>query len=388
LEQVYAVLQAQRDNLKSSRGVDVPDAVLRRLIHYADKYMRNRAFPDKGIDLIQKCVANALVRRSREVDFATAESVAQRMIGIPLDIGSRIEVLRQALTDRNLLSPAYTELLSKRLQVTMRGLDMRMERPNAVLLLTGVAAGQGQSLAEVICGALFESSERLVKIELGSSSDVTHLLGAPPSFIGHGNPLPIHRIKDYPWCVALFEVVDKSHHNVQQVLGQALENGYFVDGQNQKIFLSDAIVILTAPGMERSTSGAIGFQAKQSDSEFMREMVRRQLVPGIANAVDIICEDIVEVCLLHDDSEWLKSALLSRLAEKFKEYGVHLQWDESFLRWLKEKGVAQFTTSEQDRLLDEEVSPVILSSVGDCCGPDRTVVVSVYDNLVSARDGR
>jgi ATP-dependent Clp protease ATP-binding subunit ClpC len=43
-------------------------------------------FPDKAVDLLEQCVAAAVVKDRTEVDIATAQEVAQRMVGMPIDL--------------------------------------------------------------------------------------------------------------------------------------------------------------------------------------------------------------------------------------------------------------------------------------------------------------
>lgn len=381
--QVLLVLQSLRDDLKRLRGVFVADDVLARLIDYAGKYMRNRTFPDKAVDLLEECVANALARGDVDVDISEAGSVVQRKIGMPLDIVVRINALRKMLLERRLLSAVDIETLTGRLQVTMRGLDIRMVRPNAILLLAGSSAGHGQSLAEAISGALFESVDRIVKIDFGrfnTHHDISLLLGSPPSYVGYNDPLPIHRIKQYPWCVALFDNVDAGHESIQQVLGQALTDGYFVDGQNRKIYLSDVIVVMTAPGIERKNSRAIGFQLGGDEANGDRALVRKQLDAAIVDSIDLICFDRVEQNIKRSDD--LRAEVLGELAERFKKLGMNLQWDESIFEWIDKHCVDHSCQRELERLIDERLCPAILAGVDSGNGSEEILTVRYSESRI------
>ena len=67
---VRAVLVAVRDNLAKLRGIPVTDEALDELVALADQYLPNRAFPDKGVDLIEQSVAYALTHGQTTVDVA------------------------------------------------------------------------------------------------------------------------------------------------------------------------------------------------------------------------------------------------------------------------------------------------------------------------------
>jgi len=381
--QVIMVLQVLKEELKRSRGVDVDDEVLTRLVDYAEKYMRNRTFPDKAVDLLEQCVANALARGDRDVDVSEADTVVQRMIGIPFDISSRILAMRQTLTERRLLSEADRDTLAGRLQVTMRGLDFRMERPNAIILLAGETAKYGQALAEAISGALFNSSERIVKINLGKCNthhDITQLLGSSPGFVGYGEALPVHRINQYSWCVVLFDNVDSCDKSIQQVIGQALADGYFVDGQSRKIYLSEVVVVLTASGIERKGSRMMGFHADSLETNVDRALLMGYLDTSIADAIDIVCFDMGEKNA--EWSEWLRSGILGELTKRFSKHGVQLQWDDSIFDWI-ETHCSDFSCQrELEKLIDEKLSPTIYTKSKEMQGKRDVLIVRSVGNKI------
>lgn len=386
--QVLLLLQSLRDDLRRTRGVNVSDQVIIRIIDYAEKYMRNRTFPDKAVDLIEQCVANAITRGDIDVDLSEAESVVQRMIGIPLDLGTRIVRVRQSLIERCLMTESDIECLVTRLQVTMRGLDIQMMRPNAVLLFVGDAARHGEVIAETISKGLFESYSRVIKIDMARFAhfeDKASLLGASPSYVGYGDGTQIHCIKQHPWSVVLFENIDTAHPHVCQILVQAIRDGYFLDGQSRKIFLSDAIVILTTKEKRGELGRSIGFDpCPEISCDNNRKQSGRHINAALDEVLDLVCTHLCENC--DNSGAWLRKELLSGLAEAFEKSGIHLRWDPSLLLWLESRNAARMTHSEWVRLVDREISPVILSCVNDIAGAQRFVLVKYSHERVEVEE--
>ncbi len=210
-DQTLDVLRVLRDVLTRLRGVTVGDDVLRWLVDFAQQYLRNRYFPDKAVDLLEQCVAHAVTHGKTAVDEQDASTVAERMIGMPLALDDRLKILTVRLAERALLAEDDIQALLNRLQVTMRGMDVRPARPNAVVLLAGDAAGHGSALAEVLAGALFGSETREIAIDLSRfvhPADVTMLVGAPPGYVGYDDAVPLHRLAQTPWCVLRLENID------------------------------------------------------------------------------------------------------------------------------------------------------------------------------------
>ena len=126
-----------RDNLgQAARDPSSTDDALDELVALADQFLPNRAFPDKGVDLIEQSVAYAVThgqtdrRRGRGAGRPSRPSSACRSTRRP-----RSTALATELRERALLDPRGRRALLGRLGVSLRGLDARRERPDAVVLL-------------------------------------------------------------------------------------------------------------------------------------------------------------------------------------------------------------------------------------------------------------
>jgi ATP-dependent Clp protease ATP-binding subunit ClpC len=244
------VLDAHRDLLWELRGVEVPDEVLQWLLDFCEDFLRNRVFPDKAVDLLEQCVATAVMNDESAVDVPRASAVAQEMVGMPIDLGGRLASLARRLTGAALLDADGSEELLERVGITMRGLDLHPSRPNAVILLADRAAESTEELAVAIAETLLGDPGRVVEFDFGQldrSEDVNTLLGAPPAYIGFGEHLPLHDLARMPWSVLVCKNVDGCHPQVLEVLAQALEDGFLTERSGRRIYLSDAVVILSAP---------------------------------------------------------------------------------------------------------------------------------------------
>jgi ATP-dependent Clp protease ATP-binding subunit ClpC len=381
--QAFQVLKTLRDDMRhdSERYVEVPDEVLRSLIDFADRFMRNRTFPDKAVTLLDQCVANAVVCGESAIDLSRAENVAKRMVGMPLDIGARIARLRRFLAERCLLTETVREALAGRLQVTMRGLDLRFVRPNAVILLAGKAAGNGLALAEAVSEALFEVPDRIVRIDTGrfaSREDMPLLLGAPPSYVGYGEQAPIHSIKQCPWCVLLLENVDGCYQGIQQVLGQAFSDGYCTDGQNRKVYLSDTLILLTAPSIDREDT--LGFRTDSNAIDDDRDLVRQCLDASIADALDLICFEAGERS--NEWRVWIKSRILKEVAERFLSLGVTLHWDDSVLEWIDANCAEDACQRSLENLIDGRLIEEVQAGLGDVTKGVRSITVRCFGERI------
>jgi ATP-dependent Clp protease ATP-binding subunit ClpC len=359
--QTLGVLRAVRDGLHRLRGVAAGDDVLQWLVDFADQYLRNRYFPDKAVDLLEQCVAHAVTQGKATVDDADARAVAERMIGMPLGIGQRIETLRTLVTEQALLDDDDLQALVNRLQVTMRGMDVRPARPNAVVLLTGDAAANCESLARALADALFRGAGHEVMIDLSRfvhPADVTMLIGAPPGYVGYSESLPLHRLAQAPWCVLRLENIDACHPQIRAVLTQGVANGYITDARGKHLYLSDAVVLLTA-GLPVQSARSVGF-LRAEESPLPRATVNPADALGeeLAAQVDLVCTTVLRAAATRQ--RWIEKHLLAGLAERYRRQGLDLRWDETFVRWLVERERASANQRDWERLMDETIGPLLV----------------------------
>ena len=341
--------------------------MLRWLLDFAARYLRNRHFPDKAVDLLEQCVAHAVATGKTALDPVDAEAVAERMIGQPLAADAANETLTTRLAERTLLLPEDSLAIVNRLSVTARGLDVRPSRPNAVVILLGKAAHQRDALAETLAETLFGSADRVVSIDFFrfvTQYDVSQLLGSAPGYVGYSDSLPIHRLLQMPWCVLCCDNVHVSHPAARDILAQALAAGVITDASGKRIYLSDVIVLVTAAGGEVATARSVrGFRPRDSVEETPETPDARAQAEGVLGAefvalADVVCADVVPADAAR--ARWVEDHLMSSLAERFRRQGLSLSWDPAVVGWL----LARTARSGQlgvERLIDEQVSSLLIS---------------------------
>jgi ATP-dependent Clp protease ATP-binding subunit ClpC len=365
-DHTLVVLKTLRDEFYKLRNVRISDSVLVLMMDYARRYLRNRYFPDKAVDLLEQCVAFAVAQGKDEVDQDEAEIVLQRMVGMPLSIENNLQNLRAALTDRVLLPEEDTAALVNRLEVTLRGLDMRPARPNAVILLLNDATTNSEELAKTISTSLYGSERRVVTIDFSPlihANDVTRLIGAPPGYVGYEDTLLLHQVSQMPWCVLLCKNIEACHAKVLSVMTQGLSDGFITTGKGRHIYLSDLVVILTA-NVSLKTGSMLGFNLMQETTEtdsyqHIAAMLGNELLAQV---------DLISAWNSEDEtgrSRRLTESVLANLSGRFRELGMNMEWDKSFIDWLTTKQSSCSNERDWERLVDESLNPALIPLLKD-----------------------
>jgi ATP-dependent Clp protease ATP-binding subunit ClpB len=149
-------------------------------------------------------------------------------------------------------------------------------------------------LARALAESLFDSEDNIVRIDMSEYMEkhaVARLIGAPPGYVGYeeGGQLT-ESVRRKPYCVLLFDEIEKAHHDVFNVLLQILDDGRLTDSQGRTVDFKNTIIIMT------SNIGSLHLVENASESGEIDESVRTRVMaelrahfrPEFLNRVDEI----------------------------------------------------------------------------------------------------
>ncbi|MDD5016712.1 MAG: ATP-dependent chaperone ClpB [Eubacteriales bacterium] len=123
-------------------------------------------------------------------------------------------------------------------------------RPIGSFIFLGPTGVGKTELARAVAEALFDSDENMVRIDMSEYMEkhaVARLIGAPPGYVGYeeGGQLT-EAVRRKPYCVILFDEIEKAHHDVFNVLLQLLDDGRLTDSQGRVVNFKNTVVIMTS----------------------------------------------------------------------------------------------------------------------------------------------
>ncbi|MGI6669795.1 MAG: ATP-dependent chaperone ClpB [Acetivibrionales bacterium] len=167
-------------------------------------------------------------------------------------------------------------------------------KPIGSFIFLGPTGVGKTELAKALSAALFDSEDNMVRIDMSEYQEkhtVARLIGAPPGYVGYeeGGQLT-EAVRRKPYCVILFDEIEKAHPEVFNVLLQLLDDGRLTDSQGRTVNFKDTVVIMTSnigshfllEGLRGG--GVIDDELKET---VMREL-RRSFRPEFLNRIDEI----------------------------------------------------------------------------------------------------
>jgi len=187
----------------------------------------------------------------------TADEIAEvvsRWTGIPvarLLEGEKEKLLRldQILHERVVGQDEAVEAVADAVIRARSGLK-DPKRPIGSFIFLGPTGVGKTELARALAESLFDSEENIVRIDMSEYMEkhaVARLIGAPPGYIGYeeGGQLT-ESVRRKPYCVVLFDEIEKAHHDVFNVLLQILDDGRLTDSHGRTVDFKNTIIIMTS----------------------------------------------------------------------------------------------------------------------------------------------
>ncbi|MCR4435510.1 MAG: ATP-dependent chaperone ClpB [Clostridiales bacterium] len=167
-----------------------------------------------------------------------------------------------------------------------------LRKPIGSFIFLGPTGVGKTELAKALSEALFDSEENIVRIDMSEYMEkhtVARLIGAPPGYVGYeeGGQLT-EAVRRKPYCVILFDEIEKAHSDVFNVLLQILDDGRLTDSQGRTVNFKNTVIIMTSNIGSQYLLNGIGSGGEideKAKEEVMNEL-RRNFKPEFLNRID------------------------------------------------------------------------------------------------------
>ena len=276
-------------------GVQYDVEAIEPMMKLADRYIQNRSFPDKAIDIMDAAGAYCKIHEKDTVTLDEIQSIVSRISKVPLKAMTLKE--NDVYTDleprikKNLFGQDHVvDTICEEILIAKSGLT-EPNKPIGTFLLSGTSGVGKTELARQLSANLSVPLLKYDMSEYQESHAVSKLIGAPPGYVGYDENAAklIDDIEANPNCVLLLDEIEKAHPKVLTVLLQVMDDAKLTSSQGKTVSFKDVIILMTTNlGAREKNSGSIGF-ANKAHLDADNEAIKRFFAPEFVNRLSSIC---------------------------------------------------------------------------------------------------
>ena len=394
------ILKGIKSYYETYHKVTIPDHVITNLVKMAERYIHDRFFPDKAIDILDEACSkinlnnkdlynlellknkfNEVLAEKEEAaeadsteDYKKAAELKMKECQLKDEITKLESKLKpQILTDEDIAKviESWTKIpvqkiteeeteklltLESNLHKHVIGQDEAVEavsrairrnraglksvkRPPSFIFIGPTGVGKTE-LAKSLALEIFRKSDAIIRIDMSEymeSNSTTKLIGSPPGYVGYDDAGQLtEKVKRHPYSIILFDEIEKAHHDVFNLLLQVLDDGRLTDSKGNTISFENTIIIMTSNVGSTSNVNSIGFG---SSTELKKNKILESMKEVFRpEFLNRIDEIICFNALTENELNQIITLMINDTQKILNDRNIKINISESGKKYLIEKG--------------------------------------------------
>ena len=209
------------------------------------------------------------------------------------------------------------------------------QRPIGSFIFLGTSGVGKTKCCKELAKALFGDEKALIRFDMSEFSEkhsVSKLLGAPAGYVGYEDGgMLTDKVRRRPYCVVLFDEIEKAHPDIFDVLLQVLDDGRLTDSSGKTVDFTNTIIIMTGnigSNIIEGGKGSLGFRTQERSAEvssLIKDVLKKYFRPEFLGRID---EVVIFNELEYDEMKKITNVQLSQFAGKCARHGIAFRWSE------------------------------------------------------------
>jgi ATP-dependent Clp protease ATP-binding subunit ClpA len=329
------IIQQKIQTIAENKGVQIDLEAIQETVRLQRRYTPYAGFPGKPIRFLESILVNT--RHLSLVGLAAAQLDKAAVIrafcdetGMPeFMVNPEVPMRLASVEDfflRNVFGQNHAVHILLDMLAAVKTSLLRQGKPIASMLFVGPTGVGKTEMAKVLAEFMFGSRDKMIRFDMSEFSDHT----AVGRLIGEhyfADGLLTSAVRREPFCVLLFDELEKASGDFNDLLLQMLGEGRLSDSQGKIVNFCSTIIIMTSNiGAKKLQMNNIGWDSSISDAEiadFFENEVRKFFRPEISNRIDQI---IPFYALNIDTIKKVVAREIAMLAQREGIFGRKLDW--------------------------------------------------------------
>jgi len=249
-------------------------------------------------------------------------------------------------------------------------------RPIGSFIFLG-STGVGKTfLAKKLAKEIFGSEDSLIRVDMSEYQEkhsMSRLIGSPPGYVGHeeGGQLT-EQVKNKPYCVILFDEVEKANKDIFSTLLQMLDDGHMTDGLGRKINFKNCLIIMTSNiGVKKlqEFGTGVGFKSNNHSDvvqeEYKRDVLKKELskffAPEFLNRIDDV---IIFNSLKKEHIDQIVKLEIDKLIQRLDSMKYKINYENSVVDLISKVGFdEQYGARPLKRAIQDKIEDLISEKI-------------------------
>lgn len=343
------ILRGIKGTYEKYHQVRYSDKAVVGCVDLSIRYIADRYLPDKAIDLLDQAGAIAATHGKDKVGLKEIALVLQEMKGIPVtnvlrNDNVRLRNMRQKLGETVKGQPEAIKAVADAITIAKAGLQAP-NKPLSSFLFLGTTGTGKTALSKALAKIMFDDEEAMVRFDMSEFSE--------RSSLDHFQELLTDQIKRQPYCILLFDEIEKACTAVHDRLLQVLDDGELRDKRGRSTNFRNSIIIMTTnlgadliadkESYEHAIDEASLVDETPRQRIRRRDAFRKQVQMELTNIfrpefVNRIQHKIVFNMLTRDIIEQIARNDLKVINQRLAEHGFKLEFQQDLIDYLADVG--------------------------------------------------
>ena len=240
------------------------------------------------------------------------------------------------------------------------------KRPIGSFLFLGPPGVGKPELCKALAELLFDTEDAMVRIDMSEFMEqhsVARLIGAPPGYVGYeeGGRLT-EAVRRKPYCVILFDEIEKAHKDVFNVLLQVLDDGRLTDGHGRTVDFKNTLIAMTSniASQHIHDLAAGGAEAWEVEAR-LKDSLKEHFRPEFLNRID---ETVIFHSLSKEDLAAIVDIQVAELARRLADRKITVDVTDAAKSLVAELGYdPSFGARPLKRLVQQKLENALASRI-------------------------